>query len=733
MHRIDRGDKSDEEWEKTKKSAQDKGIFKFAHDTEEYAQKKKATEEAAAKEKTDNELIKVKDKDGNEYTMARKEAANAPDPESLKKAFSDENTQKKPGLFDKVLGRDKRQGGRQETEDSLKAADKKGGGGGLFAPLLSMIGGAVPEKKSALSVDDLPNGYVEEKDREAVGNAKNTTKKPRRLADLVDEVGLDDPHVQLGTPREVPTPSTPVEQNFTPGPNYTPGPNQSMAPQSAPSAAPAGLFDNMSGAQQGPQNASIPGAGGSGAPMWPAGAQDAASSGLPSGWPADAPKGNPMPAPVVGPIQPDVNIGASGLPGAKPVGGGPRAVPAAPEAQLPLQTNRVPEYEKAIAEEDRIRMKLAESDKTAKEGEIKAAQEAQLHAIKMRQDAAEDAAVHNNAIIQSQKAYNKTIDDIKAPEKVDPDRWWNSRNTAQKVFAIISAGLTKGASLQMFQHAIDQDIDAQQSDIKNTSEAMNRKAAGQLNEIQQAEKNGLNSAQARALVEANYWDNIDRTAKIAAMTAQAGSVINNAQLMSSMAQQKSIEKKQEFDNHTQHNADEALKTHILDRAQRSTERHQRAIESAVKAKVAEKAAGKTSPEALLEEQVENFTRNGEELKALIKKYGTTGGMMPGSSGANEMEQRANEMATAAAKMEDPKGVANKNKTALELKTLFKPGFFQTEEAAIAAIDAKLRSVEARRQTGYKVRGLKVPNRVVPSSSPDGMGEVDPYGILLGQQ
>ncbi len=95
-----------------------------------------------------------------------------------------------------------------------------------------------------------------------------------------------------------------------------------------------------------------------------------------------------------------------------------------------------------------------------------------LNAIKSNVDAhvAADAATQkqSDAILAEAIRLGAT--------KVDPDRWWGSRNTGQKIAGILAAvlgGLVSGRTggpnqgLQMIQQAIDRDIDAQKADLQN--------------------------------------------------------------------------------------------------------------------------------------------------------------------------------------------------------------------------------------------------------------------------
>lgn len=77
------------------------------------------------------------------------------------------------------------------------------------------------------------------------------------------------------------------------------------------------------------------------------------------------------------------------------------------------------------------------------------------------------------AWMRAQDARNKLEADAAAlaATKIDPDRWWNSRSTGQKiagVFAAFASGFTgNNGGLSMIKDAIDRDVDAQKSDLAN--------------------------------------------------------------------------------------------------------------------------------------------------------------------------------------------------------------------------------------------------------------------------
>lgn len=119
---------------------------------------------------------------------------------------------------------------------------------------------------------------------------------------------------------------------------------------------------------------------------------------------------------------------------------------------------------------------LAAAAKHGYEREI-AAREGQLKA--QVESAATEQQVRNN-VLQEQQEVLKTVDqarkDLLSPDAtVDPQRWFHSRTTGQKLFAVLGsilggfgAGLTGGSNqaLNLVQQAIEDDIAAQKFDIE---------------------------------------------------------------------------------------------------------------------------------------------------------------------------------------------------------------------------------------------------------------------------
>ncbi len=555
-HRIDRGDKSDEAWEKTIKSAQDKGVFKFAKGSEAKYQAKK--DEAAAKEDADT-LVTAKrwndDADAREAGRKWDAKIDASKPQIQEKSLAS----RIKSTANKLLGNDD---SRLISEEDLPN-DGEGKGGGIQSLIRKTVDeaikGATP-KRSAISVDDMPNGYVEEKDRDALGRTSKTS--PAMSKGLGDafknaaatEVASLEPTITGRTQgddsrraeyeKAVADQASARDAKFAPQPPEGPGVMSTIG---------RGLLSTVPGI--GPTLGAVPEVASAAASALPA----VNTSGIPR---VDAPPLGAAPQPMTNLGVKNHQVVDMNAPQGASSSGMSMSSRGGSGNALPMMPDRRAALEQSIKDEDVIRQRMAERDQTNQEHEINAQRDAQIHALTMQTEAKQSADRMRDDITAKQKAYAKTVEQIEAPEKVDPSRWWNSRNTAQKIFAVLSAGLTKGASVQMFQQAIDQDIAAQQADISNTAKALDRKASGQMNMIQQAKQNGLDDASAHALAEAQLWGNVEKTSNIAAMTSKSQSVKDNALMQASMAAQKKMEVLTKMDQQHETSAQEREKLRL---------------------------------------------------------------------------------------------------------------------------------------------------------------------------
>lgn len=208
-----------------------------------------------------------------------------------------------------------------------------------------------------------------------------------------------------------------------------------------------------------------------------------------------------------------------------------------PESKVP----GVPDRSKEL-------FKMAENQKAAiqAEADVKSTgmqEEAKLYAERqqlMVEAEAKRAAAQQRMqqdVAARQAAYDKTINEMNTPARVDPDRFWNSRNTLQKILFVIANGLTKGAMMQHMQAAINADIDAQKSEIESNSRRLNSRANLQYNAIAAARQNGLDEFEA---VKAGQMFNLDliqnHIQQVAANTNSQLVKTNAAQMMGQVDQ-----------------------------------------------------------------------------------------------------------------------------------------------------------------------------------------------------
>lgn len=126
---------------------------------------------------------------------------------------------------------------------------------------------------------------------------------------------------------------------------------------------------------------------------------------------------------------------------------------------------------------------------------------------------------------QPMRLYSQMLSELTQPtQKIDPHRWWNSRDTGQKIAAALGALLTRGGSIGMIQHAIDADIAAQQSDISNE---MNRKKTvlgAADNMLAMIRQQGADDVQAVKLATALSWDMVSKRLEMVATNTDSQTI-----------------------------------------------------------------------------------------------------------------------------------------------------------------------------------------------------------------
>lgn len=248
--------------------------------------------------------------------------------------------------------------------------------------------------------------------------------------------------------------------------------------------------------------------------------------------PAPAPGANPALAAGAGKMMGGGAAGAFGAmtpPGAaKPAGAGAPGA-AAPAAKFPGEnigvTDRTKDIDAAFQNATRAQMAQAEleSEGFKQKGRILDTQIAEQSRIAAKiADTQERVRKEREAPM---KVYSQLVTDLMQPtQKVDPNRWWNSRSAGQKVMLAIGAMLTKGGNMQMIQHAIDADISAQQSDISNNRERQRTALSATNNMLDMIRQNGADDVQAQKIASALSWDMVSKRLEMIASNTDSQTV-----------------------------------------------------------------------------------------------------------------------------------------------------------------------------------------------------------------
>lgn len=397
-------------------------------------------------------------------------------------------------------------------------------------------------------------------------------------------------------------------------------------------------------------------------------------------------------------------------PAPAPIGAAPR--PAAPRPAAPrpaAQPSPYDEQKRALGMKADVEATQADAQAGIL-GALQADLQANAIAQKEQQARASEAANQQLTAIQQAREELKNVD-----VSVDPDRYMARKGWGGKVAAVI--GLVLGAigndngvnrAAMLLQQQIDRDLDAQKSE----HELMLRKGQSAVDSAQSIYSLSRQATQddiaANLAARGTMLDLAKNQVDLAA--AKTGAPMAKANLANLSA---ALElKKQEADNAMrQRGFDNHIKKMAAD-----TDRMQ--AEAQMTAAGNKAATGDKAQAALIanvEQENRTIQERGQQLKALIKKHGTTGGLT--GPGQAEMKQTLQDMATAAAKLRDPTSVARSSEVEAELKNLFQPGFFQQADTALASVDNYLKNMEKRRNDAYQVRGLQAPG-AVPSQQPN---------------
>lgn len=719
QRRVDRLDMSDEEWNTTKQTAIDKGIFKFAHDREAVQTKTEPMQGES------QDLLAEKKASTPAAELPKREPSESFQPEKPSKPMEEklkEPIQIKVGDSTYTVPADEasKLDLKKLTEQNKAAGEGTGTlGGKLRSVAAKLFEGATPSdqaQKDRELVDSIqlppsPKSSGTSKMRSMMSSEMAGAERRRAGAsaefanDAVQPVPVAEslPNRGPSDPTYVPPEAKGFLDTVKDGVSSVLAPSPAgdalltgQPPAAPPPAAAASSYPEMNRATAEPNMLVDP-----------------------------PPTTNPpLPAPTSKTGGPTSNAGGASTSKVSMASKG------VPDPTMPPLMDRRAELSAASDAHNSAAMANAEAEAQGLRDQADVMRKGLREATDMELERRLADKVAQDHVREAQAAYTKTVEAMKAPEKLDPDRWWNSRNTAQKIFAVMSAGLTRGATLGMFQDAISRDIQAQQHDISNARIANQQKAEGQHNVYQMARQNGLDERAAYLTAEANAWDNVERSSKLAAMSAKAPSVIAAAQEQAALANQQKIEKLAALDGH--------LETQAIERKKLFLENRKLDILEMKKAGSGKPKAGKALEPAMKEKIIaaeEGMQAVDRMLKLLGPESSILGGVgdeitkrIPKTQAnrndkAVELEKRSLERAIdqSAVQKADAEyykdklgGVGIANWTQTDLKNLRR----KFEESKNAAIDVN-------RRAGSNVAGFE------EGQKPE-MSDEDAFGLLTGE-
>lgn len=721
QRRVDRLDMSDEEWNTTKQTAIDKGIFKFAHDREAVQTKTEPMQGES------QDLLAEKKASTPAAELPKREPSESFQPEKPSKPMEEklkEPIQIKVGDSTYTVPADEasKLDLKKLTEQNKAAGEGTGTlGGKLRSVAAKLFEGATPSdqaQKDRELVDSIqlppsPKSSGTSKMRSMMSSEMAGAERRRAGAsaefanDAVQPVPVAEPLPNRGPsdPTYVPPEAKGFLDTVKDGVSSVLAPSPAgdalltgQPPAAPPPAAAASSYPEMSRATA-EQNMLVD----------PPPTANAGNAQSPTG--ASMTKAAPAPT---GSTTAKVSMASKGV----------------PDPTMPPLMDRRAELSAASDAHNAAAMANAESEAQGLRDQADVMRKGLREATDMELERRLADKVAQDHVREAQAAYTKTVEAMKAPEKIDPDRWWNNRPTAQKIFAVLSAGLTRGATLGMFQDAISRDIQAQQHDISNARIANQQKAEAQHNVYQMARQNGLDERAAYLTAEANAWDNVERASKLASMSAKAPSVIAAAQEQAALANQQKIEKLAALDGHLETQAIERKKLFLENRkldilamkkSGSGAAKPGKALEPGMKEKIIAAEEGMQAVDRMLKLLGPESSILGGVGDEIVKRIPKT--QANRNDKAVELEKRSLERAIdqSAVQKADAEyykdklgGVGIANWTQTDLKNLRR----KFEESKNAAIDVN-------RRAGSNVAGFEEGQKPV-------MSDEDAYGILTGE-
>jgi hypothetical protein len=301
--------------------------------------------------------------------------------------------------------------------------------------------------------------------------------------------------------------------------------------------------------------------------------------------------------------------------------------------------------------------------------------------------------------------YKSMVQDLRAPAaKIDPERYWKSRTTGQKIMAALGVffgGGAKGGNpgLAYLQKAIQDDIDAQKEDISNERQGKRDALSGQQTFLGMARQRFSDSASAENAAYAAGIESVQ--AKISALAAKYDSPELRAKADMAIAglEQTKQEKLIGLQQQAQENA--------LKWANHRLQEKELGFRALQQRGTTDKDAQKMVTE--VESRYRTMKTNIAKAKELIRNKGTTEW-----TGAHNQELDAllDDLAVDDSKLKDPSSVARPSEVELTRKSLPRIGGSgfgnNANSTALKILEAFENRLEDRRRTAFEVRGFAVP-------------------------
>lgn len=271
---------------------------------------------------------------------------------------------------------------------------------------------------------------------------------------------------------------------------------------------------------------------------------------------------------------------------------------------------------KDFEEAQRLKASAMDTAQSFEEGQAQrrsmAMQAAQTEDDRLRAEQQELERQRQEKVSEATQKYTSMLEDSQKPGgQLDSGRWWNSRNTGQKVAAVLgqalasfTAGMQGKGPVDMIGKFAEDDLQLQQAELARADAKQRQSLEAQGKILALTEKQYGDPVQAKAAARALVWENMDR--QLALGEARAGTDATKAKyagLRAGVAEEAAKAK-----------SDLLFRTEQLHLAQSANAREWKQLQLQQAAAAAKPGVGAITPKEL-QDQVESL---GKDMQPLVR-------------------------------------------------------------------------------------------------------------------